>query len=195
LVQGATARSAVTPQGGTIGSGTVFKLNTNGTVRRAPAPDLSTTGGFARGLVQGTDGALYGTAPKAAPLVRHRVQTEHGWNRLEVLVSFSSEVTQTPRSYVYSGLAGNGRRALWHDPSRRQRLRHRVQAERGWDRFQRAPGPRQRHRRVPISHAHDAGTDGALYGTTSPAPAATAPYSVNPDGTGFLAPEPRLHHR
>jgi uncharacterized repeat protein (TIGR03803 family) len=53
-----------TYQGGTIGYGTVFKLNTDGTgFSTVKSYDYSTTGGYLySGLMQGTDGTLYGTA-------------------------------------------------------------------------------------------------------------------------------------
>jgi uncharacterized repeat protein (TIGR03803 family) len=54
-----------TSRGGIGGYGTVFKVNTNGTgFTVLKAFDYSTTGGYLYwgGLIQGTDGALYGTA-------------------------------------------------------------------------------------------------------------------------------------
>jgi uncharacterized repeat protein (TIGR03803 family) len=64
LVQGTDgALYGTTYYGGSIGYGTVFKLNTDGTAFAVLKNfDNSTTGGYPyAGLVQGTDGALYGS--------------------------------------------------------------------------------------------------------------------------------------
>jgi uncharacterized repeat protein (TIGR03803 family) len=66
LIQGTDgALYGTASQGGSGGNGTVFKLNTNGsgfTVLKSLAFNAATTGAIPEaGLVQGTDGALYGT--------------------------------------------------------------------------------------------------------------------------------------
>jgi uncharacterized repeat protein (TIGR03803 family) len=64
LLRGADGKLYGTAGGGTGGSGTVFKLNADGTGFTVLKNfDYSTTGGFLlSSLVQGPDGALYGTA-------------------------------------------------------------------------------------------------------------------------------------
>jgi uncharacterized repeat protein (TIGR03803 family) len=66
LMQGANgALYGTTYSGGSLGAGTVFKLNTNGTGFSSLANfDYSMTGGYNEGggLVQATDGTIYGTA-------------------------------------------------------------------------------------------------------------------------------------
>jgi uncharacterized repeat protein (TIGR03803 family) len=64
LIQGTDgALYGTAAQGGTGGAGTVFKLNTDGTGFTVLQNfDYSTTGGYLyAGVIQGTDGALYGT--------------------------------------------------------------------------------------------------------------------------------------
>ena len=123
-------------QGGTFGAGTLFKLNTDGTgftvLRNF---NYLTEAGYpyAR-LIQGTDGALYGTASQGNSNAGAVFKVNTDGTGFTVLKNFNYS---TDGGYLYSGL---------------------VQ-----------------------------GTDGALYGTTSSGGASSygTLYKLNTDGTGF----------
>ena len=107
-------------QGGSSGYGTVFKLNPDGTGFTVLKNfDYSTTGGYLyAGLVQGTDGALYGTAYSGR---QQRYGTVFKLNTdgsgFTVLKNFD-HITHR-RLPLFRADAGDGRRALRHGRSRR----------------------------------------------------------------------------
>jgi len=105
LLQGSDGALYGTAQsGGSLGNGTVFKLNPDGTGFTVLKNfDSSTTGGYPQaGLLQGTDGALYGTASQGGSLGYGTVfKLNPDGTGFTVLKNFDNSTTG---GYLHAGL-------------------------------------------------------------------------------------------
>jgi uncharacterized repeat protein (TIGR03803 family) len=177
------------PSGGTVGYGTLFKLNADGTGFSVFQNfDLSTTGGgSSASLIKGTDGALYGTGRSGAGGTRGTVfKVNADGTGFTVLKEFDHSTTG---GTLYAGLIQGTDGALYGTASEGGTSNHGTVFKLNTDgsgfavlkHLDSSTGGNPWGRLVQ-------GMDGAFYGTTrnGGSHGGGTAFKLNADGTGFI---------